>query len=386
MAARSSSSSISRPADSIAPSSVASVCRGGGRVWCATALEAPVQALSLGQGRQRGVAVLVVLVLAARFVSLGASCLARAAPAVVEPGDVLPARDQTHPPARDEPIGQRRLRRQHGLVGRVTGGRRCSGAVARCRPRLVRRVRLRGVADPDHRLGQRELGVGVERAQEPAHHEIEDPLLVRSQRPGTGNLARRDDRVVVVHLGVVEDAARSRGRRGLAPSTQRLGEGGVRRDLGHARGTAWAARRPDRAAGVASRCAGRSAPCAVRTAPGRPPACASPKSRSGGWRFAAATSDRTAAAAVRATASGRRLSTTGPSGSRGRGVRAGRGRRSASATPRTPKRVTGLSRSDRSVHSAVNVWPRSTVDAKVAAHLPVVARYETRGSPARAAR
>ena len=83
-------------------------------------------------------------------------------------------------------------------------------------------------ADADHGLGQGELGVGEEDAQEPAHDQIEHPPLVGRERLEPDALAGGDDGVVVTDLGVVEDALRARGRSG---GEQRLGERRVVRQL-----------------------------------------------------------------------------------------------------------------------------------------------------------
>ena len=134
MAARISSSEMSRPADSIAPSSVASVWRGGGRVCLVTTSSLPSRRCPSASGGSSGAAVAV-----------------RAA-ALAELRDRLPAGDQPHPTARAVAIGRRRQRRHERLVARVG---RVVAASAR-RPRAVRpRADRRGSRRPSARTPRR---------------------------------------------------------------------------------------------------------------------------------------------------------------------------------------------------------------------------------------
>ena len=108
MAARSSSSEISRPADSIAPSSVASVWRGGGRVCLVRTSSLPSRRCPSASGGSVGPPSP-----SATSPPFPRSPRARAA----DLGDVLPAGDEPHPSARAVAIGRRRQRRHQRFVG-----------------------------------------------------------------------------------------------------------------------------------------------------------------------------------------------------------------------------------------------------------------------------
>ena len=182
-------------------------------------LELAVQALPLRERRQRGAA--------------SPSPSPRALVAVgrsAELGDLLPARDEPHPTARAVAIGRRRQRRHERLVAR-----RFDGVVA---PRLgggARRGLRRAHADDD--VGERELRVGVERAEEAPRHQVEDAPLVAGQLVEAHGLAGRDDGVVVARpCRRRTRGARARaGSRAAAPRTART------RAARPAPRTAWAA-------------------------------------------------------------------------------------------------------------------------------------------------
>ena len=142
------------------PSSVASVWRGGGRVCFVSDLEAAVEALPLRERRQR-----------------------RAPPSALVRAFPVAAR-AARPPASP----------RRGARVRARGSDRAAAAAPSRRSRrpAVRRRRRRrgsaaargspaGGADADHDLGERELGVGVERAEEPPRDQIEDAPLVARQ-------------------------------------------------------------------------------------------------------------------------------------------------------------------------------------------------------------
>ena len=150
IAARSASSSMSRPADSIAPSSVASVWRGGGRVCLVDASKRRPAA-----GPRRAAAASVVAV---------AVAVARSRRRLAELRDRLPAGDQPHPPAREVAIGRRRQRRHERLVARRSPRRRRAARRPRAarlgrRPRGSRprsaRTRRRGGTRPRKRRATR---------------------------------------------------------------------------------------------------------------------------------------------------------------------------------------------------------------------------------------
>ena len=130
----------------------------------------------------------------------------------------------------------------------------------------------------EHRLG-------MEDGEEAAGDEVVDAPVVVAHLVEVVLGPRRDDRVVVGDLGVVDDArraaagpARSRTRRLRGTRLLRPTQRGGRLDL------AGSCRR----SGSASSCADRSAPCAPRRGAGRRPACAGPRSRSARWPRAAA--------------------------------------------------------------------------------------------------
>jgi hypothetical protein len=62
-------------------------------------------------------------------------------------------------------------------------------------------------ADADPCLGDRELGVGIEHAEEAAHDEVVDARFVAIEGVEAGGLGGGDDRVVIADLGIVDDAA-----------------------------------------------------------------------------------------------------------------------------------------------------------------------------------
>ena len=200
---------------------------------------------------------------------------AAAALAVARP----PCRASARSPGDRLPAGDQRAR------ARARGSDPAAAAArSRARPRVAggRRRAARRLADADPRLGHRELGVAVERAEEPPRDEIEEPLLVAVER------ARCRP------VGMIAWWSRTL----PSSTTRRLGAAACRRaaaangayagTLASAANTAARAGRR-RSSGGASRCADRSGPCAARTAPARARACAPPMNPN--RRFAVRCSD-----------------------------------------------------------------------------------------------
>ena len=139
-----------------------------------------------------------------------------------DPGDLLPARDHPHAPAREVTIRRRRQRghHRHLAIAGVPAPLLALGALVDALGwQRVRRAR----PDADPHLRGRDLRVRKEHAEEPARDQIEHAPLVAIEAAEPRGRRGGDDRVVVADPGVVDDPPRRpRGLRDQALGERRV--------------------------------------------------------------------------------------------------------------------------------------------------------------------